>query len=155
MRHIKRINEIFGFSKSEKDTSGKKFNESENDKITLTMDDVRKTKHNLGWGDMDFMKNYHWEEDKLLIAMPSHYNKQQFYGDDKISIYDLYSKDKKYMSEIGYAILVNDEVKYLIGIYEPHGCKLNAKRGIVTAHGHEEIINLWLEDGEFESTHTR
>lgn len=134
-----------------------KFNESEESKsITITMADVRNMKHNLGYKrkgveDKDsFLKNYGWKEDQILYAMPD-YGKPQIWDGKSIEIYNLYTD----RSELGYAILVDGKVEYLIGIYEPHGCSLNAKRGLVTAHGHEEIIKVWLDDGEFEETHTR
>ena len=138
-----------------------KFNESASEKITITMDDVRKMKHNLGYGKDkggdSFLQNYSWGEDQLLIAMPG-YNKPDMWDGKEVKIWDLYS-DKQgkggYMSELGYAISIDGKIEYLIGIYEPHGCDLNAKRGCVTSHGHEQIIKVWLDNGEFEETHTR
>lgn len=129
--------------------------------ITITMGDVRKMKHNLG-DDVDdvdsFLSNYNWTEDQLLIATPG-YGKPDIWDGKNIEIYDLFGKSDnekyKYGWQIGYAILVDGKVEYIIGIYEPHGCSLNAKRGLVTAHGHEQIIKVWLDDGEFEETHTR
>jgi hypothetical protein len=133
-----------------------KFNESASEKITITMDDVRKMKHNLGYRsntDDSFLQNYSWKEDQILIAMPGYGNPEMWDGKE-VKIMDLYSQGK-YMSELGYAISIDGKIEYLIGIYEPHGCSLNAKRGCVTAHGHEQIIKVWLDDGEFEETHTR
>jgi hypothetical protein len=129
----------------------KKFNESQ-DEIILTMDDVRKLKHNLGDGDDpdSFMGNYNFDEDDTLTAAKG-YEKPKMWNGKEVLIYDLYKQD----GELGYAILIDGNIEYLIGIYEPHGCSLNTKRGVVTAHGHEEIIKLWLDDGEFEETHTR
>lgn len=143
----------------------KNFNESEESKdIAITMADVRNLKHNLGYRRKDvddkdsFLKNYSWTEDQILIATPG-FKKPDTWDGKKVEIYDLYRKSDnekyKYGGEIGYAILVDGKVEYLIGIYEPHGCSLNAKRGLVTAHGHEQIIKLWLDDGEFEETYTR
>jgi hypothetical protein len=132
----------------------KRFNESQSEEITLTMDDVRKLKHNLGDDDSNpdsFMDNYGWDEDETLTVAKG-YSKPQIWNGKEVLIYDLYHSDG---SELGYAILIDGKVEYLIGIYEPHGCDLNIKRGLVTAHGHEEIIKLWLDDGEFETTHTR
>jgi hypothetical protein len=131
--------------------------EKSND-IILTMSDVRNLKHNLGYGEEtdSFMKNYGWKEDKTLVAMPGWSGKDsQEWDGHKVEIYNLYSKNERYISELGYAILIDGKVEYLIGIYEPHGASLNAKRGLITVHGHEEIIKLWLDDGEFERTHTR
>jgi len=135
----------------------KKFNESSDQEITLTMNDVRGLKHNLGYRsntDDSFLKNYRWTEDQLLVATPA-YSKPQEWDGKQVQIYDLYTKSERYSSELGYAILIDGKVEYLLGIYEPHGCSLNAKRGVITAHGHEEIIKLWLDDGEFEEEHTR
>lgn len=135
-----------------------KFNESATpEKVTITMDDVRKMKHNLGYRrttDDSFLQNYSWKEDQLLIAMPG-YGKPDMWDGKEVKIWDLHTQDGKYMSQIGYAISIDGNIEYLIGIYEPHGCSLNVKRGCVTAHGHEQIIKLWLDDGEFEETHTR
>ena len=136
-----------------------KFNESNTpEKVTITMDDVRKMKHNLGYGKDkggdSFLQNYDWKEDQLLIAMPS-YVKPDMWDGKEVKIWDLYTQGGRYMSELGYAISIDGKIEYLIGIYEPHGCSLNAKRGCVTAHGHEQIIKLWLDDGDFEETHTR
>ena len=58
-------------------------------------------------------------------------------------------------AEIGWIVLKNGEPVYLVGIYEPHGESINAKRGVATFWGHEEIINLWLDDGEASKIHTR
>jgi hypothetical protein len=137
----------------------KRFNESSEDQIILTMDDVRKTKHNLGYGDKpdSFLSNYGWEETQQLVAMPSH-NKPETWDGKEVKIFDLYAKgssERMLGREIGYAISIDGVIEYLISIYEPHGCSLNAKRGCVTSHGHEQIIKLWLDDGEFEETQTR
>lgn len=110
---------------------------------------------------MKHLKNWGWTEDQILIAEPQFsdlqkygYSNPEVWDGKRVQIYDLFAKDK-YLSELGYAILVDGKVEYLIGIYEPHGCSVNAKRGLVTAHGHEEIIKVWLDDGEFEETRTR
>jgi hypothetical protein len=136
----------------------RRFNESQNEEITLTMDDVRKLKHNLGAGEArydndpnSFMDNYGWDEgDTLTVVKGWGGSEPQKWNGKEVLIYDLYKE-----GELGYAILIDGKIEYLIGIYEPHGCSLNAKRGLVTAHGHEEIIKLWLDDGEFEETYTR
>lgn len=138
MKHIRKFNENFSTKEEE---------------ITITMNDVRGTKHNLGDGD-SFLKEYSWSEDQILIARPG-YNKSDIWGGREVKIFDLVSYEESYMEEIGYAILIDGKLEYIIGIYEPHGCSLNSKRGCITAHGHEQIIKLWLDDGEFEETHTR
>ena len=68
-------------------------------------------------------------------------------GDDTYKI--------KLLSEMGWLVLRNDKPVYVVGIYEPHGESINAKRGMATFWGHEEIINLWLDDGEYTHNHTR
>lgn len=138
MKHIKKFNENFSTKEGE---------------ITITMNDVRETKHNLGDGD-SFLKEYSWSEDQILIARPG-YNKSGIWDGKEVKIFDLVSYEESYMAEIGYAILIDGKLEYIIGIYEPHGCSLNSKRGCITAHGHEQIIKLWLDDGEFEEIHTR
>lgn len=133
-----------------------KFNESNSENIDITMADVRKTKHNLGYGsntDDSFLKNYSWTEDQILTAMPS-YTSPEMWDGKEVEIFELYKKGERF-SELGYAVSIDGVIEYLIGIYEPHGCELNGKRGCVTAHGHEDIIKLWLDDGEFERIHTR
>ena len=136
----------------------KRFNESQSE-IVLTMDDVRKLKHNLGYDNNNpdsFMDNYDFDEDDTLFAVDSPFgsrSKPEIWDGKEVIIYNLY--DSKYRSEFGYAISIDGNIEYLIGIYEPHGCSLNARRGLVTAHGHEEIIRLWLDNGEFERTYTR
>ncbi len=132
----------------------RRFNESQNEEITLTMDDVRKLKHNLGYDNdpNSFMDNYGWDEgDTLTVVKGQGGSEPQKWNGKEVLIYNLYHD----RSELGYAILIDGKIEYLIGIYEPHGCSLNTKRGLVTAHGHEEIIKLWLDDGEFEETYTR
>jgi len=130
--------------------------------IIITMDDVRKMKHNLGYkrgvADIDsFLSNYSWTEDQLLLAKPG-YGKPQVWDGKEVMVYDLYTQgaiaisgnfNNKTLRELGYAIAIDGTIQYLIGIYEPHGCSLNAKRGLVTTHGHEQIIKVWLDDGEF------
>jgi len=105
-------------------------------KRLLSMDDVRKLKHNLGDDDNDpnsFMNNYGWDEgDTLTVVKGWGGSEPQKWNGKEVLIYDLYKE-----GELGYAILIDGKIEYLIGIYEPHGCSLNAKRGLVTAHGHE------------------
>lgn len=124
----------------------RKFNESVEQDL-LTMDDVKELNHNLG---DDFMRNYDFDEDdKLEID-----NREWFSGNyqgKEIKAFELYTK----YGELGFAIKVDGEVEHLISIYEPHGCNFNEKRGLITVYGHEEIVHLWLEDGEFNEIATR
>jgi hypothetical protein len=118
----------------------KRFNENDNT-ITLSMEDVKNLKHNLG----------SWNEDTKLIIDTKYVQGSGTWNGKEVVIYELSVE----MDEFGYAVSIDGNIEYLIGIYEPHGCSLNAKRGMVTFWGHEEIIQLWLDDGEFETKHTR
>lgn len=129
----------------------KKFNDALENEITLSIDDISKLTHNLG---KKFLKDYNWTEDTTLIAKKSHY-KPKIWNGETVNIYDLLTVEEKYKSYFGYLIILNDVPKYIISIYEPHGCDLNPKRGLIIAHGHEQIIQLWLDDGEFNEIHTR
>lgn len=138
----------------------KKFNENttntEDRSIELTMNDVKNIKHNLGYRNSDdFMKNYSWQEDQILTAKPSIYIKPDIYEGKKIEVFDLYTKSDKYVSELGYAILIDGNISYLIGIYEPHGCDLDMKHGLILSYGHESIVKLWLDNDEFDTINTR
>lgn len=79
------------------------------------------------------------------------------FGGDEYFICDAYLKksDQKYAYEFGYVIYKNGEVSFLISIYEPEAYQLNPKRGSVTFTGHEELITLWLDNGEFDHQYTR
>ncbi len=56
----------------------------------------------------------------------------------------------------GFAVVVDDnEVKHLIGIYEPHNAVINVNRGYILFVGHEEIIHLWLDNNSIEKFTTR
>jgi hypothetical protein len=65
------------------------------------------------------------------------------------------SADSKYSHEFGYIVLKNGQLQYVISIYEPHGFGVNENKGVITVYGHEEIVNLWLEDGDNDRYHTR
>jgi len=130
----------------------KRFNESQSEEITLTMDDVRKLKHNLNYGNKpdSFMSKYGWEEDDTLTAIK--YGVRHSWNGKKVLIYNLYSKYGK----LGYAILVGSKIEYLIGISKPYLCDLDYQRGVVRASGYDETgkqiaIKLWLDNGEFET----
>lgn len=117
--------------------------------ITLSMEDVRNIKHNLDYKEKnDFIKNYHWnEETKLYVAF------QQGCYDwkgNEITIYTLYSK-----WDIGYAVSINGKKEYLIGVCESMGRTMNETHGLLTFWGREEIVHLWLDNGEFERIRTR
>lgn len=129
MKHIKKFNESKRSEKSEKS-------------IILKPDDIKSLNHNLGNGS-----DYDFEE---LEASDSHHTMVDAKGawdGKKVKVLSIY--------EFGYLVLIDGEMKHLISIYEPHGCQLNSKRGLLTVYGHEEIVNLWLDNGEFNEIQTR
>jgi len=103
-------------------------------------------------------------------------NKEYFPDGDetKITFYD-YSKNTQYHESLkpvkigsdeyscniarhrhdfGYVILKNGEPKFIVDIYEPGAYKIS-ERGIITLTGHEDVVNLWVNDGYWELFHTR
>lgn len=130
----------------------KRFNESQNGNIvTLTKSDVDKLGYN-GKVEYELYSNFGFDDDQTLEADFSD-NIHTNWQNNEVSIGELI--DKTGQEEIGYAIKVNGHIKYLITIYEPHGCSFDNKRGYVIAYGHEEITTLSLEDGEFNTDYTR
>jgi hypothetical protein len=125
----------------------RKFNES-SENMTLSMEDVRNLKHNLDRKKGDFIENYGWDEDTKLYIKDV--LESGTWNGKEIAVCELHEE-----WELGYAVSIDGKIEYLIGIYEPHGCSLNVKRGLLTCWGHEQIIKLWLEDGEFEEEYTR
>lgn len=75
------------------------------------------------------------------------------YNGDTYNIKLLNRSEGKYSGEFGWIVFKGDDPLYVVGIYEPHGCSSN--KGVATFWGHEEIINLWLDDGEYDKMHTR
>lgn len=132
----------------------KKFNENfmqNGSPMQITMDDVRKTKHNMDYDGQDsFLSNYGWDESTLIEVTEPTGTFQ--YDGKKVEIVELSTDDEP---EFGYGIVINGTLSYIITIYEPHGYKFNEKRGCLTAHGHEEIIKVYLDDGEIETQYTR
>ena len=127
----------------------RRFNEN-NENVILSMEDVKNLKHNLDYRQKnDFMTNYSWNEDTKLYI--KHKEDGGNWNNKEVVVYGLYTDD----DELGYGVSIDGKIEYLIGIYEPHGCSLNVKRGLLTCWGHEQIIKLWLEGGEFEEEHTR
>jgi hypothetical protein len=118
-------------------------------KKTLTMSDVRLLKHNFDGKPGDFMDNYVWYEDSILYIKDKVISKT--WNDKRIIIYELYD----YAYCVGYAIALDGKVEYLIGLYSSEGCSLNTKHGLLTCWNDEEIVNLWLDDGEFEKHYIR
>jgi len=127
----------------------RRFNEN-NENISLSMEDVRNIKHNLDYRKKnDFMENYHWDEDTKLYI--KYKECSGTWNGKEVVVYGLYALGV----ELGYSVSIDGKIEYLIGIYEPHGCSLEVNRGLLICWGHEQIINLWLEDGEFEEQRTR
>lgn len=67
-------------------------------------------------------------------------------------IYKLVYLSGKYA--LGYLVFKNGNPVYIVNIYEP-GNYMISERGILTVSGHEQVINLWLDDGHFETMNTR
>lgn len=108
----------------------KKFNESKGD--TLTMSDVKEIKFG-----KELIKDYGWEDDQVLEIGWSQLSR------GNIEVNSLLAD----RSEIGCAVTIDGVIKYLIGIYEMHGCKYIEKRNLLVVYGHDGIKLLWLEDG--------
>lgn len=67
---------------------------------------------------------------------------------DKYKIMNVYKKDEDYSFEFGIAILKNDDIEYIMHCFEPHGFDVKKDKGVVVLYGHEDVILLWLEDGD-------
>jgi len=116
------------------------------EKIVLTMDDVRKTNHNLNGDDgVDFVTYRDWEEDDTFEIR--YQREQGTWQGKQIITYDI--------EDEGFAVSIDGEIKHIIGISDPHAAILVEKEGVVAACGHEELITLSLATGEFKETYTR
>ena len=123
----------------------KKFNEAiyldiQND--TFTLDELDESVKIINFKDDDkdnFKINRRWGGKNF-----------KFNGDD----YSIYEFGGAY-GGCGFVILLNEQLIYIVGIYEPHGCDLLIKKGLVTIYGHESIINLFIDDGTYNVIHTR
>jgi len=138
-----------------------KFNEANewNKELEFTEEDVKKSHTNINLEDLKEMGG-----DDMKFYMTIGDRMQSFeFGGKKMIMNDIYTKEKRfgggdkvYEREVGYGIIdENNTLLYVISIYEPHGYSVNKKRGMVMVHGHEQIILLWLDSGEFEETYTR
>lgn len=56
--------------------------------------------------------------------------------------------------DFGFVITKNGVPAFIVSIYEPGAYKIS-ERGIITMSGHEDVINLWVDDGHWERFHTR
>jgi len=127
----------------------KRFNESINEDntnqiITLTADDVKRM-------DSSLFKDYNLNDDVLTVEPAYHDNSSKNWNGKKVNIGDLLNGNH----QIGFAILLDGKVEHLTSIYEPHGFEFNEKRGLVTVYGHEEIVLVWLDNGEKQTILTR
>lgn len=130
----------------------RKFNESTEQDV-LNINEIESLNHNFG---DDFIEKYEFNEDEVLDIENSWCSGT--YQGQKVESHLLL----RGREPIGFAVKINGEVEHLISIYEPHGCEINEKKGLITAYGHEQIIHLWLEDhlgysgtGEFDEIYTR
>lgn len=73
---------------------------------------------------------------------------------DVIDPEKIYYKDIKVAYDIGYMFFKGETPLFIVGIYEPGAVKVS-DRGIITITGHEEVINIWIEDGYSERFYTR
>ena len=61
-----------------------------------------------------------------------------------------------YQNELeGFAVYINDKIRYFIMVYEPHGAKINADLNAIITYGHEQIITLNLANGVFDEIDTQ
>lgn len=65
------------------------------------------------------------------------------------------SEFKSGKSIMGWVISKDKELAYVVYIYEPNMYSQNSKRGTIQFTGHEEIILLYLDDGEYTHDYTR
>jgi len=148
MTKIKRfedLNEAFNPQKTE--VEGQKYNWM-SFRLGDVLSDVKLI--NLNIDDLDdgedlMLKYYEYPEDGPQVFKDKAVNVN---GDN----YKLVYLSGKY--ELGYLIFKNDIPVYIVGIYEPGNYKIS-ERGLLSISGHEEVVNLWLDDGYYEMFHTR
>ncbi len=126
---------------------------TENRKVNFTLDEIKDK--GVVFVNME-VDDDHYNGTYQAAKDLKHGDTFEFNGNEYF-ICDTYIKkdDQKYAYEFGYTIYKDGEVAFLISIYEPGGYQLNAKRGSVTFTGHEELITLWLDDGEWDMKYTR
>lgn len=115
--------------------------------MELSFDDIKNIHSNSKeWKDM-FDKKYN-----IVINKD-----QRYYGEwngKTIGVYPLLVGKTK-LTEYGFAVVYNGQVKHIISIYEPHGCEIMGERGLIVFWGHESIIHLWLDNNEINTIPTR
>lgn len=138
-----KTNEEFDF----KDTTDKRGRKLK----SFTLDEIEHlVKSNISFKDLRKEADYKGEH------RFNEYIEQEFEFDGyNYTIHLLYAPYQDTHFECGWIIMKDEEPAYLVFIYEPYGCYVNQKRGLLTFNGHEEIVQLWLDDGEFESNYTR
>jgi hypothetical protein len=99
--------------------------------------------------NMDIDKNYLDKETEFYLS-PERGCENMEYGSSKITICTARQK-----FDAGYVVLVDDVPKHIITIYEPHGAAFIADIGAVVTYGHEEIIILSINSGNFTRILTR
>lgn len=121
--------------------------EKSEEMITLTMNDVRKLNHNLG---SDVLYQYDFTESSELtvgeLCLTSSWQGKKVEG---FELYRSFTEDN--IEHLGYAIKIDDEIKHLIAIDDWIDCICNAERGLIAVFGNDEIIHLWLDNGQFDS----
>lgn len=143
----------------------RRFNESESQDIRLTMDEISSI-------DPGIKKNYGFPDDQEFIIptsgnyyrYPKAYGIQGEFGGQEAKAYFLYTAPSeerkkanprlKYGYQIGFAILIDGEVKHLVTFYEPHGATFIEGKDLFVAYGHEDVV-LLFPDGEIKTIHTR
>lgn len=58
----------------------------------------------------------------------------------------------------GFILIINnstEKVEAVFNVYEIRNVYINKERGLVSAVGHETVHYYWLDNGEYDSEHTR
>ena len=117
------------------------------DNKTLSMEQVKNIRHNFDeeyetQNNENFFDNMQWDENTILSIGDkcSHASK------DGIE-YDVYELHCDY--HLGYAICIDNNIKYLVYIYEPHACYLRIEKDLFECHGHSEEVSVSLDTGEY------
>lgn len=130
-----------------------KINEMKNEekrKIEFTIDDLKDSSL------INIKRKDDFYQGTFQAAKDLKYAQIFEFDGDEYAICDVYLKkaEHKYPFEFGYVVYKNGEIEYVIGIYEPHGFNVNEKRGLISVYGHEELITLWLDNGEWDRKYT-
>lgn len=136
-----------------------RFNESEESK------DIRLTMSELEAINPGIQKSHYFKDDQEFIVAPNRYgDRKGMFGGKEATAYGLYTvpdeklirdyPNIKYGSQLGYAIMIDGEVKHAVTFYEPHGCRFIEGKDLFVAYGHENIL-LLFSDGSTENIRTR